>query len=283
MIFRILILVLYFFFVPILTYCNNSKLVTKTRLASLSVKNSSNEIRGTGFVIKGNLIITNYHVIEPILEESSSIFVSEFDSESKIKVNVKYYDEYHDIAVLETYAEFSNYLLFAKNKLEVGTEVYACGNGRGGAAGAFTTGAVSGYKTFDDGVQFIQHTAPIAPGNSGGPLVNKKGLLVGVNSRTALSLVKDVWSGDAEAVVHNTTMGFALPSNTLKGILETQGLYDNSFNFQEFINSYKILMLLVLILISSYIAYLIMQKNNTDKGNRKNKIFKPKNLYGNVK
>ena len=55
------------------------------------------ESNGSGVIISPDgYIITNYHVVD----ELSSIFVSEFDSQSKIKVTLKYYDEYIDIAVL---------------------------------------------------------------------------------------------------------------------------------------------------------------------------------------
>lgn len=279
MIYRLLILVL-LLFVSNNVFCENIiKVSKKTRAASLSIKDNSGDIIGTGFVIKGNKIITNYHVVEAILDESSSIFVSEFDSQSKIKVTLKYYDEYNDIAVLETYAEFDNYLIFDDNELKPGTTVHACGNGEFGAEGAFTTGSINGYKDFD-GIRYLQHSAPITGGNSGGPLVNSKGELVGINTSTALTWVRD--AGGVSGLTRNTTMCFALPANTLKGILESQNLYDNSFTFSEFINSYSIFIIIVFIFIISYIVYLIVQKNNIDKGNRKNKIFKQKDLYGNI-
>jgi serine protease Do len=282
MIYRLLILVL-LLFVSNNVFCENIiKVSKKTRAASLSIKDNSGDIIGTGFVIKGNKIITNYHVVEAILDRSSSIFVSEFDSQSKIKVTLKYYDEYNDIAVLETYAEFDNYLTFDDDELDPGTQVHACGSGQGGGEGAFTSGTVSGYHS-KNGIKYLQHSAPITGGNSGGPLVNNKGELVGVNTSTAISWVKNARTGElVPASTRNTTMCFALPANTLKGILESQNLYDNSFTFSEFINSYSILIIIVFIFIISYIVYLIVQKNNIDKGNRKNKIFKQKDLYGNI-
>jgi S1-C subfamily serine protease len=277
MLYRFLIL----FSLLIFSSCERTTDISEeTRAASLSIKNYSGDIIGTGFVIKGNKIITNYHVVETILDESSSIFVSEFDDETKIKVTLKYKDEHHDIAVLETYAKFDNYLIFNNDKLKSGTEVSACGNGEFGAEGAFTTGTISGEKDID-GVRYLQHSAPITGGNSGGPLVDSKGKLVGINTSTALTWVRD--AGGVSGLTRNTTMGFALPANTLKGILESQNLYDDSFTFSEFIDSYIILIIIIFILIISYIVYLIVQKNNIDKGNRKNKVFKPKNLYGKIK
>lgn len=260
------------------------KVAHQTRESSLSIKGDSGHVFGTGFVIKGNRIITNHHVVQAVLDVSSSIFVSKLESQTKIKVTIKYSDEHNDIVVLETYTEFDNYLTFYDDVLEIGEDVHACGNGKDGAEGAFTTGNYSGKKTFENGVEYLQHTAPIAPGNSGGPLVNDDGKLVGVNTSTGGLYAIDTRSSDIlDAGVHNTSMGFALSSNSLKGILEAQNLYDNSFTFSEFIDSYLILIIIVLILIISYIIYLIVQKNNIDKGNRKNKVFKPKNLYGNIK
>ena len=271
-------------FILIITSCKNfSDISVQTRSASLSIKNESNDIFGSGFVIKGDYIITNYHVIEPIIESESSIFVSEFNSESKIKVSLEYKDEHYDIAVLKTYAKFNNYLLFDDSELKSGTKVHACGNPTGGAEGSFTTGAISGEKDIN-GIIYLQHSAPITGGNSGGPLVNEKGELVGVNTFTSLSSVKDPISGKQyQAITRNTTMGFALPANTLKGILESQNLYDDSLTFFEFIESYMIVIIIISLLIIFYIIYLVLQKNNSVKESKKNKTFKKKNLYGKIK
>ena len=278
MIYRLLILVLLLFVSNGCFWTSNStKISQKTRAASLSVKDDSGAIRGTAFVIKGNRIITNYHVVEGL----SSIFVSEFDSGSKIKVTLKYYDAFNDIAVLETYAKFENYLIFNDKALALGTPVHACGNGLNGAEGAFTTGSISGYKVLE-GIRYLQHSAPVTSGNSGGPLVNIKGELVGINTLAATGYIKNA-EGEVVATTLSSTMCFALPANTIKGILEVQDLYDNSFTFIEFINDNSILIIIVFIFIISYIVYLIAQKNNIDKGNRKNKVFKTKHLYGKIK
>ena len=280
MIYRVLLIISLFF----LNSCKtNTDISEKTRSASLSIKDYNGNVVGTGFVIKGNRIITNYHVIEAVEKESSLIFVSEFDSETKIKAETVYRDEYYDIVVLESYKKFEKYLRFNTDQLNLSTTIHACGNGSGGAMGAFTSGTVSGYHT-KDGVKYLQHTAPIAPGNSGGPLVNDKAELVGVNTSTGASWVQNVVTGEyVPGVTHNTTMGFALPSYTLKGILESQNLYDDSLTSEEFLSQYLVLITSICIIIFVFLIYLILQKRKRDKETKKNKVFKRKNLYGKIK
>jgi serine protease Do len=119
-----------------------------------------------------------------------------------------------DLAVLrfESSEEF-NVIEFADSyELEVGQFVYAIGNPLGFEYyGTVTSGIVSGLARYvvdgDFNATLLQHDAAISPGNSGGALVNTNGELIGINN---MKIVLDDVSG----------IGFAIPSNTVKRIVE---------------------------------------------------------------
>jgi S1-C subfamily serine protease len=95
--------------------------------------------------------------------------------------------------------------------LQVGQKVYAIGNPFG-LAGTLTSGIVSSIRSVQepDGVtidEAIQTDAAINPGNSGGPLLNSHGEVVGINTMIASN------------VGQNAGIGFAIPINTAKAVL----------------------------------------------------------------
>ena len=83
-----------------------------------------------------------------------------------------------DIAVIKIPAEnFSNLPLSDSEKLEVVQEIITIGNPLG-LEMSVSTGVVSAFRENKSGVKHIQITAPVSPGSSGGPLLNKKGAVV---------------------------------------------------------------------------------------------------------
>ena len=136
---------------------------------------------GSGFIIKDNgTVITNNHVIAG----ADDILVRVNSKEYKAKVVGA--DPYMDIAVLkmETKDKFSTVGFGNSDKARVGDWVVAIGNPFG-LGGTVTSGIVSarnrdiGMTRYDD---FIQTDASINQGNSGGPLFNLKGEVVGINT-----------------------------------------------------------------------------------------------------
>ncbi|VAW15749.1 HtrA protease/chaperone protein [hydrothermal vent metagenome] len=137
---------------------------------------------GSGFVIdKSGLVVTNNHVIDG----ADEIFVI-FNDGTKLKATVKGSDKKTDLALLEVKPkkplvalEFGD-----SNALRVGDWVLAIGNPFG-LGGTVTAGIVSARNRdinsgpYDD---FIQTDASINRGNSGGPLFNMDGKVVGVNT-----------------------------------------------------------------------------------------------------
>ena len=163
---------------------------------------------GSGFIIKENgMVITNNHVISGA-------------DDILIKVNSKEYkaevvgaDPYMDIAVLKmkTSDKFFPVKFGDSDKARVGDWVVAIGNPFG-LGGTVTSGIVSarnrdiGMTRYDD---FIQTDASINQGNSGGPLFNLKGEVVGINT----AIIAPGQSG-------SIGIGFAIPANAASKVID---------------------------------------------------------------
>ena len=163
---------------------------------------------GSGFIIKENgTVITNNHVIAG----ADDILVKVNSKEYKAKVIGA--DPYMDIAVLkmETKDKFKPVGFGNSDKARVGDWVVAIGNPFG-LGGTVTSGIISarnrdiGMTRYDD---FIQTDASINQGNSGGPLFNLKGEVVGINT----AIIAPGQSG-------SIGIGFAIPSNAASKVID---------------------------------------------------------------
>jgi S1-C subfamily serine protease len=139
---------------------------------------------GSGFLISSDgYIVTNNHVVE----NSENVTVALYDGR-KINVEIKGTDPSTDLAVLKIYESGLKALQFAdSDKLQPGQIAVAIGNPMG-LQHTVTTGVVSALgrslranngRLIDD---VIQTDAALNPGNSGGPLLNSKSLVIGVNT-----------------------------------------------------------------------------------------------------
>lgn len=134
---------------------------------------------GTGFFIDNNgTVVTNYHVIEKC--KSAEIILA--DGSNYSVDQVLGYSEEKDIAILSTKCSKSVPLKVRKNTVKTGEQVYAIGTTEGRFEGTLSEGIVSSAERELDGFSYIQFTAPISPGNSGGPLLDNGGRVVGIVS-----------------------------------------------------------------------------------------------------
>lgn len=137
---------------------------------------------GSGFVIDADgYILTNAHVVE----RADDITVK-FSDKRELKAELIGMDKRSDVAVLKVKADrLYAVSIGSPDKLKVGAWIVAIGASLG-FENTVTAGIVSAKeRLFDDDnvVPFIQHSAPINQGNSGGPLFNSQGEVVGINSR----------------------------------------------------------------------------------------------------
>jgi S1-C subfamily serine protease len=163
---------------------------------------------GSGFVYdtKGH-IVTNQHVIE----DADTIQVTFLDG-NITSASVVGMDIYSDLAVIKVNPEVTELepvVLGVSSELTVGEPVAAMGNPFG-LSDTLTVGIVSSLERTMDAaggyviIDIIQIDAAVNPGNSGGPLVNLKGQVVGLN--TAIQSETGTFTG----------IGFAIPSDTVK-------------------------------------------------------------------
>lgn len=138
--------------------------------------------QGSGFIISSDgLILTNAHVVG----ENSEIIVKLIDRR-EFTAELVGLDKHSDVAVLRINAENLPAVRIGNaNKLKVGEWVVAIGSPFG-FENTVTSGIVSGKsRTLPDGrfVPFIQTDVAVNPGNSGGPLFNMRGEVIGINSQ----------------------------------------------------------------------------------------------------
>ena len=177
---------------------------------------------GTGIIMsKDGYIVTNAHVIyddEYGYGEASSVQIQMSDEETTYDARIVAYDKEADIAVLEidadnlTPAEFGD-----SSSCEVGEMVVAIGNPLGlQFQNTVTCGIISALDrkvTINDNTMtLIQTDTAINNGNSGGPLINSSGQVIGINS----AKMSSTYSG--EATVEG--IGFAIPMSEAKSIVD---------------------------------------------------------------
>lgn len=174
------------------------------------------EADGSGFIVdKSGLIVTNAHVVQDSNSTANKITVLMGDQQ-EVSAKLLGTDPSTDIAVLKIDPQGKTLRVLDlgdSSKLQVGDDVYAIGSPFE-LDGTLTQGIVSAInRTIDSpNQQFkirgaIQTDAAVNPGNSGGPLLNAFGEVVGINSQIASN------SGSFAGIA------FAIPSNTVKEIV----------------------------------------------------------------
>ena len=175
-----------------------------------------NAVSGSGFVISSNdtasYILTNYHVINGVSD--ITVFFSDGKSYDATLVGG---EEENDIAVLKIdQGNLRPVVLGDSDAINVGEDVYAIGNPLGELTFTFTGGYVSAKDrsvTMSDGtvMNMLQTDTAINNGNSGGPLFNEYGQVIGIVSAKLSS------SSSSEASVEG--LGFAIPINDVRDMI----------------------------------------------------------------
>lgn len=131
---------------------------------------------GSGFVIRNELVVTNFHVIRGAAGGSAKIAGSK---STLVIQGVVAKDPERDLAILKVSGLTAPPLTLASRKEPaVGESIFAIGNPQG-LEGTLSQGIVSGIRTVGD-TALIQITAAISPGSSGGPVIGASGGVVGV-------------------------------------------------------------------------------------------------------
>lgn len=188
-------------------------IVTQTETRSMFGNTTSGQAAGTGIIVsKDGYVMTNNHVIE----DSTAVAVVDNKGEQYDNVTVVGRDPLNDVAFLKISSnkDFTPAELGNSSTIRVGQQVVAIGNALGQYSNTVTSGIISGTSRTitakSDGGQsetlndLIQTDASINQGNSGGPLVNMSGQVIGINTAIA---------EDSNGI------GFSIPINSTKGVL----------------------------------------------------------------
>ncbi|RLG16430.1 hypothetical protein DRN69_00875 [Candidatus Pacearchaeota archaeon] len=157
--------------------------------------------QGTGFIISNDgYIVTNAHV----MENAKAATIITYDGKPN-RVSLIGMDNVMDIALLKIDKKTQPLTLADSDKVQVGIKVIAIGNPLG-LQFSVSEGIVSAvHREGINGLQaYIQTDAALNPGNSGGPLINKQGRVIGINNFKI---------GGGES------LGFALESNYIKKVV----------------------------------------------------------------
>ena len=159
---------------------------------------------GSGFLVSSDgAIATNYHVIA-----SGNVAVVKFADGTVLPVDgILAIDKVHDLAIVKIHGKtFQTLTLGNSDQIQVGEEVVAIGNPLGLEL-TVSNGILSGVRITEDEGKFLQTTAPISHGSSGGPLFNMFGEVVGVNT---------LYLEGGES------LNFATPVNEVKNLMTNQ-------------------------------------------------------------
>lgn len=180
---------------------------------------------GTVFVYSSDgKLITNYHVIEGAYSAKVTL------NEQSYTVNsILAYDKDIDLAVLKISASNLYTPIIQTEGIKGGSKVYAVGSSEGYTL-SFSTGVIASPSRTFSGVEYIQHEAAISHGNSGGPLFNQYGEVIGINTLSNID---------------GQNLNFAISCNELDNLyfgssLTMKQFYEKECNPFELIKNYVI-------------------------------------------
>ena len=167
---------------------------------------------GSGFILTDDgYVVTNYHVIEGAVSVKVVM-----DNQEEYDAEVVGYDALNDVAVLKIDGkDLPAVTLGSSDQLSIGDMVVAIGNPLGSLTATLTVGYVSGkdrqVSTDSTVINMIQTDAAINSGNSGGPLFNMYGEVVGITSAK--------YSGTTSSGASIEGIGFAIPIDDVMSII----------------------------------------------------------------
>lgn len=198
------------------------------------------EWSGTGFALNNGYVVTNYHVIENA--KSISIQGVKGNFSKKYKATIIATDKYNDLALLQiadgSFNGFGSIPYNVKTSVsDVGEDVFVLGYPLTSTMGdeiKLTTGVISSKTGFQGDVSLYQISAPIQPGNSGGPLFDNKGNLIGIvnaKHKGAENVGYAIKTSYLNNLIESSISTSILPSNNQIGGLPLTGKVKSLKNF----------------------------------------------------
>lgn len=158
---------------------------------------------GTGVVFEDGLILTNAHVVHPKNKKAGTALSCRARfNKSKVEYDLHliYCDDSKDLAAFKCASLRTKPVSISKEFLETGEKCFALGNSKAQGI-SIVDGIVSDNRRYVNGEPFIMFSALVTTGNSGGPLFNSRGELIGL-----------VTMGRSDALA----MNYAIPNDVVK-------------------------------------------------------------------
>ena len=194
-----------------------------SRLADAVFKINTSSGSGTGFYLKNQgILVTNYHVIE-----GNHQVAIENQTKDRFLAKVIFVNPDDDLAFLLPEQEFDTPILDLENGADLtsGNKVYVLGYPFG-LPYTITEGIVSNVRQLMEGRHYIQTDAAVNPGNSGGPVVNQNGALVGVTTakftnadNVGFAIPLEILQRELSALSENPHKRFSLRCHSCKTLL----------------------------------------------------------------
>jgi S1-C subfamily serine protease len=176
-------------------------------------KSPSTGITGTGFFVNATHLLTNNHVVKKC--KRIELVNASFKSEAEVVVR----DSVNDLAVLKSKKTNNSFLVFRSGRsVRIGDEIVVLGYPMGVLLGSgikLTSGNISALTGLVNDTTRVQLTAPVQPGNSGGPLLDRSANVAGV---IVARLEKGLSGRNAQNV------NLAIKSNIAQVFLDTNNI-----------------------------------------------------------
>lgn len=223
------LLILLFLLLGSTSYAQDQTAVYKKTIASIGLITDKTGAVASGFFINSNTFVTNHHVTEDLDLRSAKIEMKD-DRVFKVKKIVKEI-KICDLAIIEITGTCNDILELANDtRIAKNQEVYSIGNPTDEDMNVdyfhLTKGRIrkldddswfyDGDENYTHEAYVIQHTAMIRPGNSGGPLLNKDGQVIGINT-----------------FFYSDSLNYAIHIKELVDILEAADIAYNKTDFRE--------------------------------------------------
>jgi S1-C subfamily serine protease len=171
---------------------------------------------GSGFFVNSNgLIVTNYHVVE----FANRIEITQA-SGTKNEARLLIHDSNRDLAILSSTIRGAEYVELGNSYLvETGDKIYTYGNPLG-ISNTISDGVVSKNISIINGKEFIQISAPISPGSSGGMLIDERGFVIGITTAS---------------LIYGQNLNLAIPINRAINLINN---IDPSIKIEEYAPNY---------------------------------------------
>jgi|GEM_PF-2200404 len=201
---------IYFLLCALMPICGFSQIMDTEKLMEVCEKGVVNVFtetgQGSGFVVnKSGYVITNFHVIRGRYGKPSSEITVQFKDQQREIGRVVDYNEDHDLALLKiTPVMNMGVLPIAQDLPKEGAAIITIGNGKG-MGFAIIDGKLSSLSPRNTPEYIFQTSIPVNGGNSGGAIINKNGLVVGV---VVAKLVGNDIEGISFGIKNTALIGF---------------------------------------------------------------------------